>query len=224
MVSSNPMPAYDAVNARCPARLMTSCRPSTSRGRSPGSVSIRKSTCGRTPGSVVRSRTVPRDNGSCTPTTSVLIDRHAEGALHVGELRQVPRAPHAEPHVVVGGPERRRVARPELTHASVRRGELVARDEEHRGALVIHQVLADAREVDHAVDADLSEVASRADPGPQQQRRRLERARREDHTRAAYLLQRSVARVLDPDRAALLEQHPGHLGARPDRQVPSLRG
>ncbi len=51
--------------------------------------------------------------------------RDAEGALHVGERGEVPRGPHAEPHVVVRGPELRGVPRRELAHAVVGRSELV---------------------------------------------------------------------------------------------------
>ena len=68
------MPEYIDSKAGFSARRMTSCSPSTRRGRSPGWLSIPKSTCGRTAGSALRRRTVPRDSGSCTPTTSALID------------------------------------------------------------------------------------------------------------------------------------------------------
>ena len=100
---------------------MTSCRPSTSRGRSPGSVSMPEVDLrphagigGAQPHRASRQRVVNPDDERADR-------RHAEGALHVGELREVPGGPHAEPHVVVGGPERRRVARSELAHTSVGR-------------------------------------------------------------------------------------------------------
>ena len=161
---------------------MMSCRPSTRRGRSPGSVSIPKSTWGRTAGSALRSRTVPRESGSCTPTTSALIDATPR-ALRMSGKSASSHAAHMLSHMSSARSRRRRVPRAELAHAVVRRVEVVARDEEHRGALVVHQVLADAGQLDDAVDADLGEVAGRADPGPQQQRRRLQRAGGEDDAR-----------------------------------------
>ena len=219
------MPSYDAANARLrrEAHDELQALDEARRGRRGRSASGSRPAAARRD-RLLRRRTVPRDNGSCTPTTSALIAGTPRALLHVGELRQLPRAPHAEPHVVVGGPERRRVARPELAHAVVRRASSSRgtrntavpwwsiRFSPTPGRSTMQSTPTSARWPAGPIPDRNSSVGDCSAPA-------------ERITRAPRTCCSAPSRGYStPIGAAALEQHPRHLGARPDRQVLPLPG
>ena len=88
---------------------------------------------------------------------------------------------------------------------------------------MVHQPLADPRHIGDDLDAEIAQVAGRADARAQQMRRRMDRPRRDDDLapRLVYAELGLLApdQRLDPDAARTLEQQLLDLGLGRDRQI-----
>ena len=58
---------------------------------------------------------------------------------------------------------------------------------------MVHQPLADPRHIGHDLDAEIAQIAGRADPGAQQMRRRMDRPRRHDDLAPGLATRNSVS-------------------------------
>jgi hypothetical protein len=93
-----------------------------------------------------------------------------------------------------------------------------AADERH--GRVVLQALPDAGQVVHDVDADLAQVGRGADAREQEQLRAVDRAAAEQHLAVdPHRVAGPLAQVLDADRAAVLDEHPGGQRVRADLEV-----
>jgi hypothetical protein len=82
------------------------------------------------------------------------------------------------------------------------------------------EVLADAGEVEHRGDAVLAQVRARADAREQEQLRRVQRPRREDHlARRARPVEPLLARELDADGTPAFEEDARRMRPGEDREV-----
>ncbi len=90
---------------------------------------------------------------------------------------------------------------------------------------MVLQVLPDPGQVGHHVEAQGTQLVGRADAGQQQQLRRADRARADDHLAEGVRLgQFPVAQVADAGTAAVPHQQPGDQAARLDGQVRAVPG
>ncbi len=94
----------------------------------------------------------------------------------------------------------------------------------NRDRRVIHQPLADPRDVGHDLDPQVAQLAGGPDAGTQQVRGRMDRARRDDDFAAAELGFLAVDQRLDGDAAGAFEQQLLDLGQGRYRQIVAQSG
>ena len=89
---------------------------------------------------------------------------------------------------------------------------------------MVHQVLADARQVRDRLDPQLRQLIRRTDAAPQEDRRTHDRPRGEHDLPSPHLLQLPVALDPQPHRAAVLDQHAVDEAVAADGEVEPVAG
>ena len=190
-------------------------KPSASRSRSRSSERKLKSTEGAARQSADASFTSPAlENGLFTYIS--IVPMRSPTACHdvfvTTETNMSPRRRAADARRIA--PAEQDVPAGRVVHAGG-----LAKERSQRDRRMLHQMLPDAVRLRDDRDAMLAQMLSRADARAQQDRGRLQRARREDDFPRAHF--RWTARRFEPDAAALrpFEQQAGDFGVGPDRQV-----
>ena len=125
---------------------------------------------------------------------------------------------HVHLHIVLF-PAVRRVAQHRLNQRLLHIDHAFFRRAENGGHRVLDQVVPNARRLVHQRNTKRLHLVLGANARPQQDRRRLHRPRREDDLVALDALSLAPRLDLQPNRPAILNQHPAHQTVRADREI-----